>query len=155
MPLLRGLVVLVICSIAGFFRLTDLPASWYGDISIVHEYVLSIRALDWPWYFSVSAGPLYHYLIAPGIVIPGPSYLSYKIMSVIMGLVGIWGVVLPGREILPRRWAYIAGVVTGTSFWWLAWERTGNSQILIATLSAYTGWLALAYGRTGDIRHFR
>ncbi len=76
-----GLAVAAIFALAlalRLYRLDTLPAEWYGDITIVHDYVAAILAGQWPFYYQLSAGPLYHYLIAPLIAVLGYSYLSYK-----------------------------------------------------------------------------
>jgi len=135
------LSVITITAFAGLWNLRDLPASWYGDISIVHEYVLAIREEQWPWHISESAGPVYHYLISPGTMVLGHSYHAYKILSVIVGQAGVVGTVLFVSAIFGFPWGVIAGLLIGTSFWFLAWERTGNSQILIPVFVSYVLWV--------------
>lgn len=143
MRVIAGISVVFVSFVIGLWELHDLPASWYGDISIVHEYAQAILSKDMPWYISESAGPLYHYLIAPGVALFGPSYLTYKMMSVIVGLIGVLGVVALISELLGRGWGLAGGVLAGTSFWWLAWARTGNSQILIPALVSFTFWFLI------------
>src|SRR5688572_29527852 len=67
------LLVLALATVATvlFLRLLALDrlqAEIYGDIAIVYEYIIDIQAGNWPTHFSLSAGPLYHYIIMPIIV---------------------------------------------------------------------------------------
>jgi len=68
------------------FQLDQLQAEIYGDIAIVYEYIADIQAGNWPTYFSLSSGPLYHYLIMPIIALTGPSYFGMKLASVVVSL---------------------------------------------------------------------
>lgn len=144
--------VMLSCFAVGVFRLYDIPADWYGDISIVHEYVTAILSGNFLWQYSLSAGPLYHYLIAPGILLIGHSYLAYKLMSVVVGMVGVGTIYLLASEFVGQNWAYLTAFVTGTSFWYVAWERTGNSQILIVPVTALSIWCAMRWYKTGRTR---
>src|SRR5215216_1576291 len=72
-PLITGqtwFLVLALATVAivlfmRLFQLDQLQNEIYGDIAIVYEYIADIQAGKWPTYFSLSAGPLYHYLIIP------------------------------------------------------------------------------------------
>lgn len=132
-----------------FYGLEVLPAEWYGDIDIVHEYVSDIRVGNWPWRYSLSAGPLYHYLITPVIAVLGSSYFSYKFASVIVGLCALLTTYGLAKEIMGSAWARLCLLLLGTSFWFLAWARTGNSQILIVALTSLIIWFAIRWIRYG------
>ena len=72
------------------YQLPKLPGEWFGDISIVHEYVERIWAGAWPLHFHLSSGPLYHYLIMPIVFLfHNQGYVTYKIASVSVSLVGL------------------------------------------------------------------
>ncbi len=145
--------VVFVCGVVGVWKLTDIPGDWYGDISIVHEYVRDVLAGLWPWHYVASAGPLYHYLIAPGIAAIGHSYLSYKFMSVAVGMIGVVATYVLAAEVLGITWGALTALVAGTSFWWLVWERLGNSQIFIVTLTSLTVWFAYRWWKTGHARY--
>lgn len=147
------IVVLLICLGVGLYRILEIPGEWYGDISIVHEYVQDILDGGLPWYYSLSAGPLYHYLIAPWIALFGHNYVVYKILSVCIGILGLGAIYLLASKLISSRWAVVTVFLTGTSFWWLAWERLGNSQIIIPAMTALTMWCALQWQTIGQTRY--
>ncbi len=144
--------VFLICFGVGMYKLTAIPGDWYGDISIVHEYVASILSGGFPWQYMTSAGPLYHYLIAPTVLVFGHQYIVYKTLSVCVGMIALTGMFLLAAELLGFEWGMVTTLLAGTSFWWLAWERTGNSQILIVVLTSYTIWCVLRWRTTGALR---
>ena len=68
-----GLVVVIYLFLAGY-RLRELPGEWFGDISILHEEVLDILKNPLDWKYNLSAGPLYHHLVAGFAYIFGTTY---------------------------------------------------------------------------------
>ena len=122
-------------------RLDELQAEMYGDIVIVYKYVAEIRRGEWPLYFVLSAGPLYHYLITPIIALVGTSYLGLKLASVTVSLgvlITIYGL---SRTLLDDNFALLAVFIAGVSSWLLIFSRLGNSQILVPLLSTCAVWL--------------
>lgn len=120
------------------YRIDQLPGEWFGDISNVHEYVLQILKGDRPFYFFQSPGPLYHYLVAPMVLLfQGNGYETYKLASIVVSLAGLVGTFLFVAEISSYRLALIASLTMSFSFWYLVWTRLGNSQIVIPALAAY------------------
>jgi hypothetical protein len=148
-------IVFVIVVSLRFYQLDLFPGEWFGDISNVHEYVQQILTGTWPFYFFQSAGPLYHYLIAPIIfALPYQGYLTYKIASVVISL---WGILVEYFLVKAvtgnRKIAVLAAAVMGISFWYLIWSRLGNSQILIPILSALAGLLLVLYYQLKKIKY--
>lgn len=141
-------VIIIFLSI-GFFRLESIPGEWYGDISNVHEYVSQILRGEWPFYFFQSPGPVYHYAVAPIILLIGRSYFAYKTASVLVGLAGIIAVYLLGVEIGGRRLGLLSAGIASVSFWTIVWARTGNSQIIIPVFSAFTVYFAIRFIKKG------
>jgi hypothetical protein len=136
------------------WRLDSLPGEFYGDIDIVRNYVVAILDRRWPTYFVLSAGPLYHYLIAPLIALLGSSYIGFKLASVVVsgGVLGAtW---LLARELGGSRLALVATFIASVSSWLLVFSRLGNSQILVPLLAIGSIWLlirAVRYGHTRDV----
>lgn len=126
---------LVVC----FYRLDTIPGEWFGDISIINNYVTEIISHHWPSYFSTSQGPLYYYLIAPFIYLFGATYLNYKICSVVTGLIGIIFIYLFVKTLTNKSTGLIAAFLTASSFWYLVWCRLGYNIIgpIISTLSLF------------------
>ncbi|MCW5851152.1 MAG: hypothetical protein KIT87_13840 [Anaerolineae bacterium] len=118
--------------------LASVPREWYGDISILHYYVASILRFEWPFGYQLSAGPVYHYLIAPLIALLGYSYLAYKLASVLVSFLGLGGLAWLGYLLGGPRLSLGALFVGACSSWYLIFSRLGNSQILIPVVTALT-----------------
>src|SRR5215213_5121319 len=161
-PLLPGQIsflVLALTTVAivvfmRLFQLDQLQNEIYGDIAIVYEYIADIQAGKWPTYFSLSAGPLYHYLIMPIIVLSGPTYFGIKLASVVVSLGTLAATYALARRLIDDRFALLAVFIAGVSSWLLIFSRLGNSQILVPLLTTCALWLVLRIaqdGRTADV----
>ncbi len=132
--------------------LSGVPREWYGDISIVHHYVASILRSEWPFGYQLSAGPLYHYLVAPLIAVLGASYLAYKLASVVVSLLGLAAIAWLGHLMGGARLSLATLFVAACGSWYLVFSRLGNSQILIPLVTALTLGCALQALRQGSRR---
>lgn len=137
---LAMLGVAVIALLFRFIGLADFQSEMYGDIVIVHDYVMKILGGARPSGFVLSAGPLYHYLIAPLIAWFGPTYYSYKLASVLVSCGVLLSTYLLAKQLLNQQFALLAVLIASVSSWLLIFSRLGNSQILVpllTTLSLY------------------
>ena len=114
-----------------FFRFDSLQSEMYGDIEIVQTYTKSVLRWEWPWYFSLSSGPLYHYMIAPLLNTIGTGYDQIKIASILTSLLIVGLVVGSVRQMFGRHMGIIALAVAGSGSWLLVFSRLGNSQIFV------------------------
>lgn len=114
-----------------FYRFDSLQSEMYGDIEIVQTYTKSVLRWEWPWYFSLSSGPLYHYMIAPLINTIGTGYDQIKIASILTSLLIVGLVVGSVRQLFGRHMGIIALAVAGSGSWLLVFSRLGNSQIFV------------------------
>ena len=138
------LLTVITAVFSRLYLLDSLPGEWFGDISNVHEYMMLILAGKWPFYFFQSPGPVYHYLIAPLVIIfKNNGYLTYKISSVIVSLAGLVSAYFFIKAASDRKTAMTGILVMGISFWYLIWSRIGNSQIVIVLLSCLLGYFLL------------
>jgi 4-amino-4-deoxy-L-arabinose transferase-like glycosyltransferase len=143
-PLLITIVVVAAVRVAGIDTLqTDL----YGDIQIVHQYVNDVRSGSWPFAFALSAGPLYHYLVAPLTMVTGMSYTGLKLASVVVSGGVLAVTYLLACRLADRVLALLALAVAGTSSWLLIFSRLGNSQILVPLLSTGSLWMAVRFAQ--------
>jgi 4-amino-4-deoxy-L-arabinose transferase-like glycosyltransferase len=136
------------------FELDSLQNEVFGDIQIVHQYVESIFIGDWPVRFTLSAGPLYHYLIAPIVAIAGLNYLGLKLASVVVSLGALLATYALSRRLVDDRFALLATAIAGVSSWLLIFSRLGNSQILVPVLTTGALWLIVRFAqrsRTADL----
>lgn len=136
------------------FKLEWLQREIYGDIMIVRNYVTNVLAGHWPTRFDLSAGPLYHYLIAPIVALVGRDYTGLKIASVIVSLGGLAATYALCRELVDDYFALLTTFIAGVSSWLLVFSRLGNSQIISPLLTAAMLWLAarfVKFGRQADL----
>jgi len=131
------------------FRLADFQAEPYGDINIVFESVQKILRGDRPFEFTLSSGPLYHYMIAPLVAIVGFDYLGLKLASATVSVLVIWFVYSFGRSIVGQTFGLLSAFVAGVSSWLLIFSRLGNSQIVVPLLVICALWAAARFLQSG------
>ncbi len=150
--LLTGMVTLTLCLRLAY--LDTLQNEIYGDIAIVYRYVERILQGEWPIGFVLSAGPLYHYVIAPIIALTGLNYAGLKLASVIVSMGVLATTYLLARRLIDDRFALLTTCIAGISSWLLIFSRLGNSQILLPLLSTAALWLVVRIiqeGRRSDV----
>src|SRR5262249_16407667 len=101
------------------------------------------RARTWPTHFTLSSGPLYHYLIMPVIALTGPTYFGIKLASVLVSLGVLVATYALARRLIDERFGLLATLIAGVSSWLLLFSRLGNSQILVPLLATCALWLVL------------
>ncbi len=127
------------------FKLEWLQSEIYGDIMIVRNYVAGVLAGRWPTRFDLSAGPLYHYLIAPIVALVGLDYIGLKVASVVISLIALAATYALCRELVDDYFALLTTFIAGVSSWLLVFSRLGNSQIISPLLVAAALWLVVRY----------
>ncbi|MCL4353255.1 glycosyltransferase family 39 protein [Patescibacteria group bacterium] len=137
-------VLLIFIAIATY-NLDNIPADWFGDISIVNSYVISVLSGQFPFYFSTSGGPFYMYLISPFVSLFGISYLTYKYLSVACGVMGLVAIYLFSKQVAPMRIAILTTLLTALSFWYLVWARLGNYNIISPLITALMMYFFIKY----------
>lgn len=125
------------------FRLDTLQSEIYGDIIIVRNYVIRVLAGNWPSRFDLSAGPLYHYLIAPIAAVAGLDYAGLKLASVIVSLGVLAATYAFCRRLVDDYFALLVTFIAGVSSWLLIFSRLGNSHIVLPLLTAAALWLVV------------
>lgn len=145
------LMVLVVVAVR-FWNLRGLQNEVYGDITTVYLYVNDVLTGRWPFYFSLSAGPLYEYLVFPITWLFGPQYFGLKLASVATSLSALLFTYLFARRLLGRGFAILATFIAGISFWLLIFSRLGNFPIIVPLLSSAVAWLMLRYAQERKTR---
>ena len=102
-----------------------------------------VLAGRWPVRFDLSAGPLYHYLIAPIIAVVGLDYAGLKLASVLVSLGVLAATYAFSRRLVNDYFALLTTFIAGVSSWLLIFSRLGNSQILLPLLTAAALWLVI------------
>ncbi len=140
------LLISIIYFTVTLYKINEIPGEWFGDISIVGDYVSKILSFQWPHYFETSGGPAYPYIISPLIKLLGQSYLSYKVASIIIGYFGIIAIFLLAKEISSSlKIGFVSMTITSVSFWYIVWARIGNYNIIVPSLSSLTVYFSLKY----------
>lgn len=133
------------------YHLRELPGEWYGDITIEHREVTEILKGGWPWQFNLSAGPAYHYVVAAFAHFLGARYETYKLASLVTGLIVVILCFLLGQEFAGRRVGLLTALVGAISFWLVLFARLGSSpQIFSPVLCAGSVYFLLRFDRTGQ-----
>jgi hypothetical protein len=142
-----GVVLLVIVGIR-FWAYDSLQAELYGDIEIVQTYVRSVLDGSMPWYFNLSSGPLYHYLIAPILYAFGDGYDQIKIASISVSFIILGFVYFFAKRYEGRVYGLLALAIAGTGSWLLIFSRLGNSQIFVPLVTISTVYFLYRYIQT-------
>lgn len=144
-------VSVVLLLVMRFYRIDSIQSEMYGDIEIVQTYVKNVMNGNWPWYFNLSSGPLYHYLIAPVLIWLGTGYDQIKVASILVSLMILVLTYLVARRLGGRELAMITLFVAGTGSWLLLFSRLGNSQIFVPLVTAGSLLAMLYYLQTNRI----
>lgn len=139
------LLTVAISVLLRLLSLHSLQAEIYGDIATVREYIDLIRHGRWPIHFSLSAGPLYHYLVMPVIALAGPGYFGLKIASVVVSLGVLAATFAVGRRLDGDVLALVSLFVAGVSSWLLIFSRLGNFLIVVPLLGTISLWLLIRF----------
>ena len=130
------------------YQLSTLPGEWYSDISAVQQRVAQILAGEWPYRFNSAQGPLYHYLVAPLVLLLGHSYATYKLLSVLTSLAVIALTMLVAYDMAGRPLALLVGFVSAVGSALLIFSRLGDYLLIIPLLT-----VGMVYGVTRFARH--
>ncbi len=151
---LLAIITIALAVAARLVQLDRIPGEFYGDIAIVYEYVDEIRQGLWPTYFVLSAGPLYHYTVAPILAVTGMNYLGIKLASVIVSLLVLITLYGLGRQLHSVELGLLSAFAGAVGSWLLIFSRLGNSQIIIPLLATSAILLVVRvakYGRLPDL----
>lgn len=142
---------IVLLLLLRFYRIDSIQSEMYGDIEIVQTYVINVINGQWPWYFNLSSGPLYHYLIAPVLMWLGTGYDQIKVASILVSLLILGMTYGVARRLGGRELAMIALFIAGTGSWLLLFSRLGNSQIFVPLVTVGSLLAMLYYLQTQRI----
>lgn len=146
-----GWFVLLVCGLVFAVRAwgyNTIQSEMYGDIEIVQTYTRNVLAGQWPWYFTLSSGPLYHYLIAPILFLLGDGYDQIKIASICVSFMILAFVYAFAKQYEGRLFAALALLFAGTGSWLLIFSRLGNSQLFVPLVTISTVFFLFRYIQT-------
>lgn len=160
------LLLLIILSIAAFFRLWQLdliPPGLYPDVALNgNEALQSLKTGDFKVFYPENNGRegLMMWLIAASFSIFGVSVWSIKIVAAIAGILTILGLYLLTKELFTKLYenssrsiALLASFFLATSFWHTNFSRIGFRAILLPLVSVFAFYFLFRGFRTQKIRN--
>jgi 4-amino-4-deoxy-L-arabinose transferase-like glycosyltransferase len=122
--------------LAGFFlrvwRLDEVPPGWRDD-ELINSLVISQHVLDGDWavYYPDASGheALYHALVACTLAVFGPGVMGIRLVSVMLGTLGVPLTYIVGRRLFGRVVGLAAAAALAVSFWSLMYSRIGLRHI--------------------------
>ncbi|HLO28931.1 MAG TPA: glycosyltransferase family 39 protein, partial [Anaerolineales bacterium] len=143
-----ALLAIVLILAFRFYRLDNLQSEIYGDIVTVYDYSNAVMTHQWPFDFSLSAGPFYFYLIWPLLAFAGLSYWSLKLASVLASLLTLVFTYMLAREVVNDWFALLTTAIAGVSSWLLIFSRLGNFVVAVPLVVMADLWLLARFIRT-------
>jgi len=136
--------VLVVAAIAAAlrFRALDQMPGLYHDEAYNGLDALRVLAGERPIWFEANNGrePLFIYLVAVAIRLCGRTPAAIRLVSAALGTLTVVATYFMAREMFGRRIAWLAALLTGTTFWTVNLSRIGFRAVALPLCSALTIW---------------
>ena len=147
MAIVAVLVVAVVTGVR-FYRLDQVPAEWYGDISTLYEYAMAERQGDFPpGLYILGVGPLYPLSVMALLTVLPTSYYTIKLTAVLWSLAGLAALFFLCRRLHGPAFAALATLVAGTGSWLLSYSRLGDVEAAVPFVAMAALALAVAHRR--------
>ncbi len=132
--------------------LAEIPPGLYHDEAFNGLDALSVLEGNRPIYFTANNGrePLFIYGLAAAVALLGRSPGAIRAVAATMGVLTVPAVYLMAREMMGRRVALLAGLLTATTVWHVALSRIGLRAISLPPVIALACWLLWRGRRTGQ-----
>lgn len=141
------LAVLALAAGLRLYRLDALPPGLWFDAAVNGVDALHVLDGERPIFFEGNQGrePLFIYLIALSFWLFGPSPVSLKLASAVVGFLTVVATYLLVREMLGQRVALLTTFIAATAFWPMNLSRLGLRGValpLFEAAAAYLLWRA-------------
>lgn len=132
-----------------YWRLEQLPGEIFGDIADNLEHIQSVLSGDFKILYGYDGREgLLFYLVAPAAALFGNTYLTLKLVVVLIGLATIPAVYLLASEFFNEKVGLLAAFLVAVSKWPLTFSRIGFRAVLAPLFVALTFYFILkAYRR--------
>lgn len=136
------LAVTVVAAALRLYALERLPPGLYHDEAYNGLDALDVIGGLRPIFFEANNGrePLFIYLVALSVSLLGRSPLAIRLVAVLLGTLTVPATYFMVRELLGRREALLAAVVTAITFWHLNLSRVGFRAVSFPLLTALCLW---------------
>jgi 4-amino-4-deoxy-L-arabinose transferase-like glycosyltransferase len=136
-------IVTILAAVLRLYALEHLPPGLYHDEAYNGLDALGVLAGQRPVFFEANNGrePLFIYLVALSVSMLGRSPLAVRLAAALLGTLSIPAAYLMTRQMLGRREALLAAVITATAFWHLNLSRVGFRAVSLPLLSALCVWM--------------
>jgi len=131
-----------LAAVLRLYALDRLPAGLYHDEAYNGLDALQVLQGQWPIFFEANNGrePLFIYLVALAVSTLGRNPLAIRIVAAVLGILTVPATYLMVRELLGRREALLAALVTATTFWHLNLSRVGFRAVSLPLFTALWLW---------------
>ena len=151
----RLLAIVVLAAMLRLYALDRLPPGLYHDEAYNGLDALNVLRGQHPIFFEANNGrePWFIYLVALSVSFLGRSPLAIRLVAALLGILTVPATYWMVRELLGRREALLAALVTATTFWHLNLSRVGFRAVSLPLFTAlWLGFLArgLRRQRRGD-----
>lgn len=146
------LAIIGLASVLRLYALDRLPPGLYHDEAYNGLDALNVLQGQHPIFFEANNGrePLFIYLVALSVSLLGRSPLAIRLVAALLGILTVPATYWMVRQLLGRREALLAALVTATTFWHLNLSREGFRAVSLPLFTAlWLGFLARALRRRG------
>jgi len=136
------LAVIALAATLRLYALERLPPGLYHDEAYNGLDALDVISGLRPVFFEANNGrePLFIYLVALSVSLLGRSPLAIRLVAALLGTLTVPATYFMVRELLGRREALLAAVVTAITFWHLNLSRVGFRAVSFPLLTALCLW---------------
>jgi 4-amino-4-deoxy-L-arabinose transferase-like glycosyltransferase len=148
------LVIIALAAVLRLYALDRLPPGLYHDEAYNGLDALNVIRGQHPIFFEANNGrePLFIYLVALSVSLLGRTPLAIRLVAALLGILTVPATYWMVRELLGRREALFAALVTATTFWHISLSRVGFRAVSLPLFTAL--WLGfLARGLHWQRRH--
>jgi len=139
------LAIVALAAVLRLYALDRLPPGLYHDEAYNGLDALNVLQGQHPIFFEANNGrePLFIYLIALSVSLLGRNPLAIRLVAALLGILTVPATYWMVRELLGRREALLAALVTATTFWHLNLSRVGFRAVSLPLFTAlWLGFLA-------------
>jgi len=144
------LAIIILASVLRLYGLDRLPPGLYHDEAYNGLDALNVLQGQYPIFFEANNGrePFFIYLVALSVSLLGRSALAIRLVAAILGILTVPATYWMVRQLLGRREALLAALVTASTFWHLNLSREGFRAVSLPLFTAlWLGFLARALRR--------
>lgn len=135
------LAILALGVFLRFWKLNDIPAEMWGDVTEGYKFASRVLNRDFYWRFIFGGdGPFFSYLVALISVPLGLSFLTMKIATTVVGVLLVLATYVFGKTVMNEKVGLAAAFLMAVSKWAVIYGRMAKPHIAAALFSAISLW---------------